>query len=400
MISTTLMISTYSQSTLKGNFKRVSFDIYGGIPIFHGDTKNKFGDMTYTFTGKLNYNITSAFTLGAEFSYGSMKGKDTDGDLAYFHNRYMKSTVGVDVHLFNVLHFDQISKFFQPFVGISFGAIKSDIEGSGFNGVDDEFHYNDWAYGHQFSLGTKFKISKTFDVNIRYAAFFSNVDQLDNYNLLIPANRHNDAFSELNVGLTMHFGKKGNDPIIWKSTEDCCSNKELEENNQKLNALANDSILDLLAKQDSTNDALSDNILSLEQKLASLGDKMTTLANNTKNQTEANTNNDSNNPLNDLNDQSFRFENGDYIYVGELTGDIQAEYYVIIGSFRLKSNAKRDQRNWKEKGFDTYLMTEVKKGLYRVVIDYTNDHTEALKILKDYKEKLNKEAWMIKSTAK
>lgn len=401
LISTSLIFSAHSQFPLKGNFKRVSFDVYGGIPMFHGDTKNKFGDMTYTFTGRLNYNLTSAFTLGAEFSYGSMKGEDTDSntDLAYFHNRYMKTIVGVDVHLFNVLHFDQISRFFQPFVGLGFGAIKSDMEGSGRNNIEDDFQYNDWAFGHQFNVGAKFKLSKTFDFNIRYSKFFANVDMIDNYDEPVHANRHNDAFSELNIGFTMHFGKKGNEPIIWRNSEECCiKNQEEDENKLKETSLSNDSIFDLLAKQDSTNKALNQNLLDLEQKLNSFEDEMTVLSENAqKNQTQ---NNNNGSPLNDLDDKTFRLENGNYMYIGELKGDISAEYYVIIGSYRLKSNAKRDQQNWKDKGFETYLMMEINKGLYRVVIDYSDDHTEALKLLKEYKEKLNKESWMIKTSTK
>jgi opacity protein-like surface antigen len=400
LISTSLILSAYSQFPLKGNYKRLSFDVYGGIPIFHGDIKNQFGNMSYSFTGRLNYNLTSVFTLGAEFSYGSMKGKDTDGDLAYFHNRYMKSVVGVDVYLFNILRFDQISRFFQPFVGIGFGAVKSDMEGSGLNGVNDIYQYNDWAYGHQYNAGVKFKLSKTFDVNLRYSIFFTNVDEIDNYNLAIPGNRHNDAFSELNLGLTMHFGKKGNEPVIWKNTEDFCSEGIDEEEEKKIeeNTLTNDVIFELLAKQDSTNKALNTNLSDLKQKLSLLENKMAFMSEKTQ---QANSNNnDSSDPLNELEDKTYRFANGDYMYIGDLKGDISAKYYIITGSYRLNSNAKIDQINWKEKGFETYLMMEVKKGLYRVVVDYTNDHTEALRLLNDYKINLNNEAWMIKSSSK
>ena len=42
-------------------------------------------------------------------------------------------------------------------------------------------------------------------------------------------------------------------------------------------------------------------------------------------------------------------------------------------------------------------MTDVKSGLYRLVVDFTNDHSEALDMLDEYRAKLNKDIWLIKA---
>jgi len=101
--------------------------------------------------------------------------------------------------------------------------------------------------------------------------------------------------------------------------------------------------------------------------------------------------------INDLDDNSFKLRNGDYMHIADLKGDIKADYYLVTGSFRIKSNAKKDQKAWSEKGINTYLMTDFNSGLYRVVIDYSNSHEEALNMLDDYRKRVLRTIWIIKS---
>lgn len=102
-------------------------------------------------------------------------------------------------------------------------------------------------------------------------------------------------------------------------------------------------------------------------------------------------------PNNDIDNPTFKHRNGDYIYVADLEGEPKAAYYLIIGSFRVKSNATKDQRSWSDKGVNTIILKDVKEGLYRLVVDYTNDHPTALDMLDEYRNKLNKDIWLIKS---
>lgn len=103
------------------------------------------------------------------------------------------------------------------------------------------------------------------------------------------------------------------------------------------------------------------------------------------------------NNYNDVDDQEFKLRNGDYIYVTELRGEINASYYLIIGSFEVKSNANNDQRKWNDKGISTKIMTDQKSGLYRLVVDFTNNHSVALDMLDEYRAKLNRDIWLIKA---
>lgn len=101
--------------------------------------------------------------------------------------------------------------------------------------------------------------------------------------------------------------------------------------------------------------------------------------------------------LNNLDDNRYKLRNGEYIYIADLKGDINAAYYLIIGSFRIKGNAKKHQKQWNEKGIMTHLMTDVKSGLYRVVVDYANEHSKALDLLDEYQENLDRTIWLIKA---
>ena len=85
------------------------------------------------------------------------------------------------------------------------------------------------------------------------------------------------------------------------------------------------------------------------------------------------------------------------MFTATLQGDLEADYYLIIGSFRVKTNATKDQKNWASKGINTVIMYDVTEGLNRLVVDFTNDHTTALDMLDEYRATLNKDIWIIKS---
>lgn len=85
------------------------------------------------------------------------------------------------------------------------------------------------------------------------------------------------------------------------------------------------------------------------------------------------------------------------VYAALLDGAVEADYFLITGSFRVKSNAITDQANWLSKGYKTVIMRDVKQSLYRLAIDYTNDYASALIMLEKYKKTVNPDIWIIRS---
>ena len=211
------VMSLSAQSPVKGKFKRISVDVYGGIPILFGDLESL--PTSYNVGGRFNWNMTRAFSIGTDFTYGALSGQETTDREEYFTNKYMKITGGAEFYFLNMVRFNDLSSWFQPYVGVGLGAIKSNVtEAGSLDGIKTDLH-DDWNFLHQYTLGTKFKISNTFDINAKFHFAFLKTDDFDNENLDILANKNNDILGSADIGLTMHFGKKGKTPIIWAPDE-------------------------------------------------------------------------------------------------------------------------------------------------------------------------------------
>lgn len=207
LVSVFMIQDMDAQNPLKGKFRRFSVDVSGGIPVINGDIRNKL--VGYDVAGRFNWNITSAVSIGTELGLGSVKGYESDNE--FFTNNYAKVLIGGEVYLFDLFKFNQLSNWFQPFIGANVGAIKSDIEKSQSN-----FHYNDWTWAQQFNAGLKFKLTNMIDLNASANFMYTGTDKLDNYNPNVNNNKHRDALSTYRLGLTFHLGKKQNKSIIWK----------------------------------------------------------------------------------------------------------------------------------------------------------------------------------------
>lgn len=197
-----------AQNPLKGKYRRFSIDVSGGVPMIYGDIKNKF--VGYDFAARVNWNATSAVSIGAEVGYGYVKGYESTTE--FFTNRYTKVLVGGEVYLFDLFKMNQLSNWFQPYAGMSVGAIKSDIEKS-----QSDNHFNDWAWANQFTGGLKFKLTNMIDLNLNANFVLTGTDKLDNYNPQVFNNKNVDALAAYKLGLTFHLGKKANKSIIWKN---------------------------------------------------------------------------------------------------------------------------------------------------------------------------------------
>ncbi len=297
-----------------------------------------------------------------------------------------------------------------------------------------------------FGLGAGFavRLTKFLSLDVESRQMFTNDDLIDGMQWQEPGSNDGesrnrtlglDSYNQTTLGLTYSFvTKKVGEPLcmqnpLWGSDAyDSKSKKKSAQEEEKV---------------DSTNILLNEKVENLEGQIDNLEFLIKMLAQkkeeaekveeevNTDNLEESNIN-DHNNPnetnpseideniselteeqerlrresealkgedgkLNDVDDPEYRLRNGEYIYIADLQGEISAAYYLISGSFRIKSNAKNDQREWTNKGVKTYLMTDVRSGLYRIVVDYTNDHATALDLLDEYQAKLLKTIWLIKA---
>lgn len=372
------------KNQIKHNFKRFSFDVYSGLPIIYGDIDNKMAG--YEATGRLNWNMTRAFAIGGEYSIGMVKGQNNKYDQEYFTNKYMKAAIGFEVFFFNFAKFSDLTSWFQPYFGINGGMIKSDIEHSGdINGVFAN-HFNDWVFMHEYHAGLKFKVAKFLDINARYNLAYIKSDMFDNWDPDFNVNKYNDFLTSATLGFTFHIGKKDKPVTYWTSTD---ISKDLLD--EKADKNTQDSLAQEIenlknALKDATQDVVDQANTNNNQQIAldSLHNKLGQLNDCCKNNTQVKTGNES--PYNDI-----------QLLETELTGPIQATYYVIVGSFMVQENADRRVEEVKAKGYQPFIMIESKTGLKRVAIDYTDDAEEAFAKAAKYRIEIDPTTWIIKN---
>ena len=366
-------------NVVKKKYKRFSLDVYGGVPSFTGDTKNKF--FGYAVTGRFNWNLTSAMSIGSEFTYGSMMGEDTDGSLAYFKTKYMRVLVGSEFYFFNAFKFNELTSWFQPFMGINAGMIKGTVSEAGLNGVDfapDEL-YDEWAFISQFTMGAKFKVTKWLDINFRYGFNAISNDNFDNNNEDLIANQYYDHFSEANVGVTFHIGSKGKQPIIWKASTD----KKMEEQEEEMDSIQKkmDELVEELEAEEEKVEALEDGNSELADRLGALEDMVAELHGT---------------GASGIGIQDTFWGADEHIYVATLEGPVSATYYIVSGSYAIDANAAARVKELKELGYDPIIMDEIHADLNRVTIANTNSYEEALMQVAKYRKELDPSAWIIK----
>lgn len=382
-ILSAIFILSASFSFAQMDFKRFSLTVNGGMPYFYGDITHEFGG--YNFTSRFDYHITRVMSIGGEFGYGKVSGVNTskDSEGFYFTNKYMTAFLGSEIYLFNLFKFHELSSWFQPYVGAQIGMLKNDIEDAGSEKFGpNEVHFNDWVFANKFSVGTKFKLSKFLDLNVNFSVIRVKSDEFDNHVPRYFVNNYNDLLTTTELGLTFHIGGKGKEPIIW-TTPACCALPE-SSNNEELDSLAN-KVKELSGEVEETKeevDGLADTNENLNKKLDSLQ--------NSLNQSIA----DCCNNGNQGNAGGTGTEG--YVYEAELEGPIEADYYIISGSYAILSNANNRIKVLEDLGYPAYIMKEPKVGLNRIVVDYTDVYSEAIEKVAKYRFDLDPKAWIVK----
>lgn len=391
-----------AQSPVKGKFKRISADVYGGIPILFGDMESD--PKSYNVGGRLNWNMTRSFSFGTEFTYGAISGQEKTDQEEYFTNKYMKITGGGEFYFFNLVRFNDLTKWFQPYVGVSLGAIKSNVtEAGSLEGIKTDLH-NDWNFLHQYTLGTKFKLSNTFDLNARFNFAFLKTDDFDNENLAILANKNNDILGSADIGLTMHFGKKGKTPIIWAPSDDF----NLAEDS--LFKKTKDQLDDLEEKVEEVEEVVEENQADTEQDVTSLqmhNDELQKEVDGLKKEVDGLKKsgfgagkgaNESNSPNGyQIGDEYITAET---VYTAELEGPSDGLFFIVSGSYHIIENALARAAQLSELGYTPIIMKEPAQKLNRVVIDSSDNFDEAVAKVKKHRRELDPEAWVIKNWIK
>lgn len=245
-----LVNQSFSQSLFSKSHKRYGVEVYAGLNSFHGDIIGKAGFILGT---KFNWHLTSAFALYTSLDFSNFNGFDPDRNNR-FSNNSTKLMLGGEAYLFNILRFNGISSFVQPYLGLGIGGLKSNFKKSNISGSDLELLHNDWSFCYQFSGGLKVKISNSFDIQGKLAIFYTKTDLLDNYKPNVPANKKNDAFNEYTIGITYHFGNKNKNAIIWNSLE----NTVFGLNTSQINNKKNKSNMDDISEKPEETKVVSD----------------------------------------------------------------------------------------------------------------------------------------------
>lgn len=251
--------TSYSQN----NFKNFSIDVFAGMNVFYGDIPTKNSS---SFSSKLNWHLTSALNVNAEFSYCLLKGFN-EKDNSYFNNNIIKTMLGGELYFFNFFQVKGISKFVQPYAGINIGGIKSNVVSAAILKNESTKLYKDWTFSYEYVAGLKVKLINFLDINAKTVIVLSRTDMLDNYKPVVPANRFNDSYIELSLGITFHFLKQNKIPIIW-------------DNNSSPLFFKNNS-------NDNDNEIEYSNVYSIDTRIKELQSKKYELLNSSKQKKES-----------------------------------------------------------------------------------------------------------------
>lgn len=396
-----ILSTTIGQTSKLLNFKRFSVDLYGGAPIFYGDIQNQILG-AYTVTGRFNWHMTSVFSLGAEFSFGEVRGLDNNTQAEYFNTKYMKAMFGTELYAFNLLKFNELSDWFQPFAGISVGAIKPNVENSGSLNTVNPIHFNDWVLAHQWDVGTKFKITDWLDINARYSLIFMQTDKFDNLDKTSPTNKYNDALTNIELGFAIHFGGGPKESIIWKQ-----SSNEFADIKSQDSLKTNITSLEQKAFENKKNlNSINKELKEVKQTNKSLNSQLKVLMALIKKDKETTTNISSNvgsSNITSVGNKNYPIKENDIIiaddsfYKTTLTGPTKAKYYLISGSYDIDRNAQTRKNELTNRGYSPFIMVEPSVNRKRVVIDSSNDYNETIFLLNKYKNEVDKTIWVIKN---
>lgn len=370
-----------AQKPEKTQYKRISLDLYGGTPIFLGDVKNEFKN--YQISSRLNFGLTSALSLGAAFSYGKVNGLDKNTASQYFSNHYVKVLVGGEAYLFNALKFYELGNKFQLYAGFNLGAVKAKLSRAGANGIADVTLQKAWSFAHQWHLGAKYKLSKTLELNVRGTFLAMNSDMFDNQDNGGSFSSGNDALVNAELGLTVHFGKKEKEPLSWHNPRTIENNSFASDSMQTEQSIPIESInneaknaVKLATLNMEKNDLISQ-VKALELKLDEL---LKAQASSTS-----------------VNSDNELFPLEESLYEALLVGPIDANFFIISGSFSVLTNANQQVKALEKLGYSPVIMREpFSNNLHRVVVDSSNSYQNALQLLDYYKKELDSKAWILK----
>ena len=137
-----------------------------------------------------------------------------------FNNNTIRTTIGCEAFLFHIIDYQPISKYLQPYGGISIGFLKSNVNQSTLENTAIKTKYNDWAFLYTYQLGTKINLTHRIKIQLQTNLNFTSSDWLDNYKPNVPANKKKDAFNEFTIGFTYLFGEKTKPSLLWDAPKD------------------------------------------------------------------------------------------------------------------------------------------------------------------------------------
>lgn len=360
--------------------KKIALDLYGGLAVPAGDVKvdlqNKFP--LYNVGAGLSYNLTSVFSLRADYNYTRLQGQNSRAiNNEFFENRIHKWSIGTEVHLFNLFRFSQISKRIQPFVGVGIGQIKSNVE-AGLDGeVLPEHTYDGLDLATQVSAGFRVNITKWLDAFFRFDIHFTKTDSLDGFDWDLNVNKYYDNYFNTNLGLTFKIGKKGVDHYFWVRDEFNAKNlqSEYEQLKRELYSLSLEY------------DSVKQNLNQLAQEASSCCDEM-------RNSSEA-----IQREIDELNQKinsgMFSADSPDDVYRADVDGATPNSYHVIVGSFNNKNNALSEQKRLENEGHTVEILYENSLQLNRLSIASSMNFNNIKSYLENYRRTVNSKSWIL-----
>lgn len=362
--------------------KKFAVDVYGGFPFPTGDVKVDFKDKFPLYNAGIGvfYNFTSAFSARVDYNYTRLHGQNNRAiNNEFFENRIHKWSVGVEAHLFNILRFSQISKRFQPFIGVGVGQAKSNVEG-GLDGVLlPEHTYESFALLYQASAGFRVNITKWLDAFFRYDMHFAKTDSLDGFDWNVNANKYYDSYITGNLGLTFKIGKKGAEHYIWNRDEFNAKNFESDIEKMKKDFIG------LAEETDSIKKAI-DQIAIDANKCC---DEMR---------------NENENLQRQIDELNQKIEGGEFtardendVYEAAIDGQKPGVYHIIVGSFAVKNNAEKEKQRYENMGHKITIIYEAALGLNRLSIETSEDFKYIQSKISDIRANVHNKAWVLRT---
>lgn len=325
--------------------RNLSIDVGGGGAFIYGDIQSDF-----TFNGQLGakYNLSKIFGLKANMTTGVLKGNQ---DIVSFKNNFFQYS------LRGVFNVSQLANFNRQFPRINLhsyagvGRLSNNAEFKNANNPDQNQNFNESLTSIPLGINLEYFLSNRIDLFADFNYNFTNNDFVDGYSPALNANKSNDGYSTLTIGLSYKLGPKNREHADWSQSDNM--NRRLtkveEKQEEAINAV--EKKIDVLQTRIANYEKNNINEVELREYEQQINQNLEALRS------------DIQTPLSHQDNSKIREPGNRDINIHDLSNK---RFVNVIGSFKSIKRAKTFTNNLDQEGYKAGILYDYPNNYYYV----------------------------------